>query len=259
MWNIQQKNYFCKRISLTVFMEVDIFIPCFIDQLYPETGFSMVRVLEKLGVKVRYNPGQTCCGQMAFNSGFWDEARELGVKFLKDFSGSAPVVSPSATCPGFVKNYYDKLFYNTPWHLDYKNLKGRMYEVTDFIVNVLQKTDLGATFDAKIVYHESCASLREYRLNGEPLELLKHVKGLEILPLKDADVCCGFGGTFAVKHEAISTAMAEQKVHHAIDAGAEYIVSTDSSCLMHMEGFIKKHNLKIKTMHIIDLIADGIN
>lgn len=239
-------------------MEVDIFIPCFIDQMYPETGFSMVKVLEKLGVKVFYNNKQTCCGQMAFNSGFWDDARELGVKFLKDFPNDRPVVGPSASCIGYVRNYYDKLFYNSPWHLEYKKLKKNIFEITDFIVNVLKVEDVGATFNATITYHDSCASLREYKLKDEPRRLLKNVRGLKLIEMKDSDVCCGFGGTFSVKHEPISTAMAEQKIKNALETGAEYIVSTDSSCLMHQEGYIKKHNLPIKVIHIIDILASGI-
>ncbi len=239
-------------------MEVDIFIPCFIDQMYPETGFSMVKVLEKLGVKVFYNNKQTCCGQMAFNSGFWDDARELGIKFLKDFPNDRPVVGPSASCIGYVRNYYDKLFYNSPWHLEYKKLKKNIFEITDFIVNVLKVEDVGATFNATITYHDSCASLREYKLKDEPRRLLKNVRGLKLIEMKDSDVCCGFGGTFSVKHEPISTAMAEQKIKNALETGAEYIVSTDSSCLMHQEGYIKKHNLPIKVIHIIDILASGI-
>ena len=239
-------------------MEVDIFIPCFIDQVYPETGFNMVKILEKLGVGVHYNSNQTCCGQMAFNSGYWDNARELGIKFIKDFSNKRPVVGPSASCIGYVKNYYGKLFYNSPWHLEYKELKDNIFEITDFLVNVLKVEDVGAKFEAKITYHDSCAALREYRLNDEPRRLLRQVKGLELIEMKDREVCCGFGGTFAVKHEAISTAMAEQKVQNALETGAEYIVSTDSSCLMHQQGYIDKNNLKIKTKHIVDLLAEGL-
>jgi L-lactate dehydrogenase complex protein LldE len=239
-------------------LEVDIFIPCFIDQVYPETGFNMVKILEKLGVKVHYNANQTCCGQMAFNSGYWDNAKELGVKFIKDFSNNRLIVSPSASCPGFVKNYYQKLFYNSPWHLEYNELKNNIYEISDFLVNVLKVEDVGATFEAKVTYHDSCAALREYRLNDEPRRLLSHVKGLELIEMNDREVCCGFGGTFSVKHEAISTAMAEQKLNNALETGAEYIVSTDASCLMQMQGIIDKQGLKIKTLHIIDLLAKGI-
>lgn len=240
-------------------MDVDIFIPCFIDQLYPETGFNMVKILEKLGVHVHYNTNQTCCGQMAFNSGFWEEARELGVKFLKDFPGEKPVVSPSASCVGFVRNYYEKLFHNTPWHLENKKVSTNIYEFTDFIVNVLKVEKIPARFEARVTYHDSCAALREYQLSPEvPRKLLNGIDGIELVEMKRTTECCGFGGTFAVKHEAISTAMAEQKVQDALDTGAEYIISTDSSCLMHLEGYIKKHNLKMKTKHIIDLIAGGM-
>jgi L-lactate dehydrogenase complex protein LldE len=238
-------------------MTVDIFIPCFIDQFYPQTGMNMVKILEKAGVDVRYNDNQTCCGQMAFNSGFWKEASELGEKFLSDFPHDRPVVSPSASCVGYVRNYYEKLFFNTAFHLEYKRLKKNIYEFTDFMVNVLKVEDVGATFNHKITYHDSCAALREYGIKNEPRKLLGYVKGLELIEMEDTDVCCGFGGTFAVKHEAISTAMAEQKVHHALDTGAEYIVSTDSSCLMHQEGYIKKHKLPIKVAHIADVLASG--
>jgi L-lactate dehydrogenase complex protein LldE len=251
---------FLPAIRTELIMEVNIFIPCFIDQLFPETGFNMVRILEKLEVKVHYNPNQTCCGQMAFNSGFWEEAREMGVKFLKDFTGDMPIVSPSASCVGYVRNHYEKLFHNTPWHLENKKISQNIYEITDFIVNVLKVENIPSTFEAVVTYHDSCAALREYRLSKEtPRKLLRNVRGLTLVEMEKSDECCGFGGTFAVKHEAISTAMAEQKVLHALDTGAEYIVSTDSSCLMHQEGYIKKHNLNIKTKHIIDLLAEGLD
>lgn len=238
-------------------MTVDIFIPCFIDQIFPQTGMNMVRILEKFGVTVNYNNNQTCCGQLAYNSGFRDEALELGEKFIKDFPNDRPVVAPSASCVGYVRNYYEKLFFNTAYHLEYKRLKKNIFEFTDFMVNQLKITDTGATFNHKVTYHDSCAALREYGIKNEPRELLKKVKGLELIEMKDTDVCCGFGGTFSIKHEAISTAMAEQKINNAIDTGAEYIISTDSSCLMHQEGYINKHKLPLKVIHIADVLASG--
>jgi len=238
-------------------MVVDIFIPCFIDQIYPDTGMNMVRILEKLGVDVYYNGNQTCCGQMAFNSGFWDEAKKMGEKFLKDFSNDRPVIGPSASCIGFIKNYYPWLFHNTAYHLEYKQLKKNIYEFTDFLVNVLNVEDVGATFNHAVTYHDSCAALREYGLKDEPRRLLSRVKGLELREMKDNEVCCGFGGTFAVKFEPVSTAMAEQKINRALETGAEYIISTDSSCLLHQQAYIDKHNLPIKTIHIIDVLASG--
>lgn len=238
-------------------MKVDIFIPCFIDQIYPQTGMNMVKILKKLGIEVNYNENQTCCGQMAFNSGFLDEAKEMGKKFIKDFPNDRPIVSPSASCSGYVKNYYPELFFNTAMHNEFKQLQRNMFEFTDFLVNELKVTKLGAKFKHKVTYHDSCTALREIGIKKEPRALLKEVEGLELIEMKETDVCCGFGGTFSVKHEAISTAMADQKVQNAIDTGAEYIISTDSSCLMHQGGYINKFNLPMKVIHIADILASG--
>jgi L-lactate dehydrogenase complex protein LldE len=238
-------------------MTIDIFIPCFIDQFYPETGFNMIRIFEKLGHKVHYNPKQTCCGQMAFNSGFWEEAKTIGGKFIKDFPNNRPVVGPTASCTAYVKNYFPELFHNTSLHIEYKQLQKNIYEFTDFMVNNLGVTDVGATFMHTVTYHDSCASLREYCLKDEARQLLANVKGLKLIEMEEREECCGFGGTFAVKNEPISAAMAEQKVDNALKTGAEYIVSTDSSCLMHQQGYISKNKLPIKTIHIIDVLASG--
>ncbi len=238
-------------------MEVDIFIPCFMDQIYPQTALNTVKILEKLDVNVHYNIEQTCCGQMAFNSGFWDEAKALGEKFIKDFNTGRYVISPSASCVGMVRNFYTELFYNSALHNECNDLKKRIFEFTDFIVNILNVTDIGAEFNHKITYHDACAALREYGIKDEPRKLLDKVKGLELIELKNNEVCCGFGGTFSVKHEGISTAMAQQKIQHALETGAEYIVSTEASCLMNMEGYIKKNNLPLKTAHIADVLASG--
>jgi L-lactate dehydrogenase complex protein LldE len=238
-------------------MIVDLFIPCFVDQVYPETGMNMVKLLRKAGVDVHYNPDQTCCGQMAFNSGFWDEAKKLGGKFLKDLPHDRPVVGPTASCTGFIKNYYQELFHNTSNHLEYKRLIRNIFEFTDFLVNKIEFTDFGASFPHKVTYHDSCAGLREYGLTKEGRYLLSKVKGLELIEMKDTHVCCGFGGTFSVKNEPISVAMGEQKVMNALETGAEYLVSTDLSCLMHLEGYIKKQQLPIKIIHVADILASG--
>jgi len=238
-------------------MIVDIFIPCFIDQIYPETGMNMVKVLERLDVAVNYNTNQTCCGQMAFNSGYWDEAKAIGEKFIRDFSNDRYIVVPSASCVGMVKNYYPLLFHNTALHNEYKILRKNIFEFTDFLVNILKATNIGAKFDHVVTYHESCAARREYGLTNQPRILMRNVQGLELVEMKDIETCCGFGGTFSIKHQAISSAMAEQKVQNALDTGAEYIVSTEASCLMHLEGYITKNNKPIKTIHIADLLAQG--
>lgn len=239
-------------------MQVELFIPCFIDQFYPETAQNTVRVLEKAGCSVFYNPEQTCCGQPAFNSGYWKEARIVAEKFLHDFSGEKLIVSPSASCTGFVKNYYQNLFIDDLALLKQsEKISENIFELTDFLVNKLQINDLNAGFPHKVTFHDSCAGLREYGIKNEPRKLLEHVKGLELLEMKNTNTCCGFGGTFAAKFHHISTAMTEQKVENALETGAEYIVSTEASCLMNIESYIKKQKLPIKTIHLADVLASG--
>jgi L-lactate dehydrogenase complex protein LldE len=238
-------------------MEVELFIPCFIDQLYPDTGFNLVKILEKLDIEVHYNTKQTCCGQMAFNSGYWDEARELGEKFINDFDTDRIIVGPSASCISMVKNHYPKLFHNSSLHNKYKGIKSNIIEISDFLVNKLHITNLGAKFPHKVTIHDSCSAKREYGLTHEVRTLLANVKDIEIVEMKESDTCCGFGGTFSVKHESISSSMAERKVQNAMATGAEYIVSTESSCLLHIEAYIKEHKLPIKTIHIVDILASG--
>ena len=238
-------------------MTVQLFIPCFVDQLYPQTAFNMVKVLEKAGVDVVYNTEQTCCGQPAFNAGFRDEAREVCTKFLTDFSGHDYVVAPSASCVGFVRNYYSALFNNSSLHNGVKVLQKRIFEFSSFLVNVLGVEDVGATLHGKATYHDSCAGLRECRIKEEPRKLLARVKGLELLEMNDVETCCGFGGSFAVKFESISVAMADQKVNNALQTGADYIISTDLSCLMHLDGYIRHKGHPIRTMHIADVLASS--
>lgn len=238
-------------------MRVQLFIPCFVDQLYPETAFNMVKVLEKACCEVHYNTNQTCCGQPAFNAGFTNECRSVASKFLKDFDNADYVVAPSASCTGFVRNYYPKLFDNSPEHTSVKNLGKRIYEFTEFLTGVLKIENFGASMDAKVTYHDSCAALRECKIKEGPRRLLSHVKGLELVEMFDNETCCGFGGTFSVKFDAISTAMADQKLNNAMATGASHIISTDLSCMMQLDGIIKNKNLAIETMHIADVLASG--
>jgi L-lactate dehydrogenase complex protein LldE len=238
-------------------MNVQLFIPCFVDQLFPETAFNMIKVLEKAGCTVSYNEKQTCCGQPAFNAGYWDESRSVCTKFIKDFSGTDPIVTPSASCAGFIRNYYSKLFENSSVHNEVKDLGNRVHEFSEFLVDQLKVEKLGAELAGKATYHDSCAALRECKIKAEPRKLLANVKGLTLTEMNDVETCCGFGGTFAVKFEPISIAMGEQKVENAIATGAEYIISTDLSCLMHLQGYIKHKGLSIKTMHLADVLASG--
>ncbi len=238
-------------------MNIQLFIPCFVDQLYPDTAFNMIRVLEKAGCTVHYNAEQTCCGQPAFNAGFQEDAKEVCTKFLKDFPGADYIVSPSASCTGFVRNYYPDLFRDSSYKKDVKNIGKRIYEFSDFLVNVLHLENFNASLTGKATYHDSCAALRECKIKTEPRKLLAQVKGLELIEMEDTETCCGFGGSFAVKFESISLAMADQKVNHALKTGAEYLISTDLSCLMHLDGFIRHKGLPLKTLHIADVLSSG--
>lgn len=237
-------------------MDIQLFIPCYIDQLYPETAFNTVKVLEKAGCTVHYNSEQTCCGQPAFNSGYWDEARTLAGKFLTDFKPDMPVVSPSGSCTGYIRRHYRKLFEGQPEKLAQLDaLYQQIFELSDFLVNVLKVNDFEAVFPHKVTFHDSCSALREYGIKDEPRQLLRNVKGLELIEMCESDTCCGFGGTFAVKNAAISTAMDEKKVRNALETGAEFIISTEASCLMNINGYIQKHKLPIKGIHLADVLA----
>ncbi len=239
-------------------MKVDLFIPCFIDQLRPETAFNTIKVLEKAGCHVNYNVEQTCCGQAAFNAGFWVEAREVGVKFLNEADVNRYMVSPSASCVGMIRNSYDFLFQNSSHHNRFRQLQKKIFELSEFLIEVMKVEDLGSMLTAKATYHDSCSALRECNIKTQPRKLLEKVQGLQLVEMKDCETCCGFGGAFAVKNESISVAMTEQKVENAMATGAEYIISTDFSCLMQMDSFIKQKNLPIKTLHIADVLAQGI-
>ena len=244
---------------------VNIFIPCFVDQLYPTTALNMVKVLERLGVQVNYNPAQTCCGQPAYNAGHHPAARAVASKFLDDFAAPPAdtgryIVSPSASCVGMVRNSYTELFAaEAPVQQSTcRGVQGRVYELTEFLVGVLGVTAVpGAQLAGRYTYHDSCSALRECGIGPAPRQLLDGVAGLQRVEMAETSTCCGFGGTFAVKFEAISVAMAQQKVEHALETGANYLISTDVSCLMHLDSYIKKEKLPLKCLHIADVLASG--
>jgi len=238
-------------------MKVQLFIPCFIDQLYPQVAFNTVKILEKAGCTVAYNTQQTCCGQPAFNAGFWGESKDVCTKFVQDFDGVDYIVSPSASCAGFIRNNYGKLFENNAFQSPAKKVSSQIFELSEFLVKILGITDLGASFNGKVTFHDSCAGLRECNIKTEPRALLSQVNGLELVEMNDTETCCGFGGSFAVKYDTISVAMADQKIDNAIATDAEYIISTDMSCLMHLDGRINHNGQQIKVIHLADILASG--
>ncbi|MBR4838738.1 MAG: (Fe-S)-binding protein [Bacteroidales bacterium] len=239
-------------------MTVDLFVSCIIDQFYPMTAMNTLKLLKAAGVEVEYNPEQTCCGKFAFNSGYIEDAKALGEKFLHDFPNNRPVVGISASCVGFIKTRYKELFYNTSLHLEHKRLISNIYELTDFLVNQLHKDYFEAVFPHKAAYLDSCSSLRELGLKNEGRQLLSKVNGLELVEMKHPEICCGMGkGMFALQHEAISSSLADKKLKEAMEAGAEYLITNDISCLMHLDSYAKKQKLPIEVIHIVDVLTTG--
>jgi L-lactate dehydrogenase complex protein LldE len=225
------------------------------DQLYPEVGMNTVKVLEKVGCEILYNENQTCCGQPAFNAGYMKEAKSVCTKFLNDFSGNEIIVAPSGSCVGFIRSQIDSFFGDSLHKERAVQLKNNIYELSEFLVDISKSEDLGARFDGKATYHDACGALNECGIKAAPRKLLSKVKGLELLESDECETCCGFGGTFAINYEPISIGMAHTKVQSALSVGVDYIISTDVSCLMHLDGYVKKQGIKIETLHLADVLA----
>ncbi len=239
-------------------MIVDLFVPCLIDQFYPHVAANTIKVLERAGVEVNYNPEQTCCGRFAYNAGFIEDAKMLGDKFLDDFQEDRPVVAPTAACVYYIKKHYPELYYNTSNHLVFKKFINSLFELTDFLVNQLHFDDFGAEFPYKVTFHDSC-SARQMGLGKEARQLLSKVKGLELIEMKQNELCCGADHTMQMNHEPLAVGMATHKIKNALNTGADYIVSTDMSCLMHQKSVIDAANYPIKVIHIADVLASGWN
>lgn len=236
-------------------MKISLFIPCFIDQLYPRVGISVVEILERLGHQVVFHESITCCGQPAFNSGFWDEARQVAEPVIRTLQKSEAVVIPSGSCGAMIRVFYPELFVNTALAAEAKALSEKTFEFSEFLVDKLGVTDVGAKLDAAVTFHDGCHGLRELNVKSQPRQLLEKVKGLSLVEMNDTATCCGFGGTFAVKFPMISTAMGDAKLTNATATGAKYIVSNDSSCLMHLQGMIDRQGLPMKTLHLAEVLA----
>ena len=236
-------------------MKINLLIPCFVDQLFPSVGISVVRIFEKLGHTVDFKQNILCCGQPAFNAGFWDESREIAVRAIEALSGDDPVVVPSGSCAAMVKNFYTDLFRSTPHANAAIRISERTFEFSSFLVDHLHVTEVGSRFPATVTFHDGCHGLRELQVKRQPRLLLENVKDLRLVEMEDQTNCCGFGGTFCVKFPMISTAMGESKLTSALETGAEYLVSNDSSCLMHLQGLLNRQKKKLKTIHLAEVLA----
>jgi L-lactate dehydrogenase complex protein LldE len=234
-----------------------LMVTCLGDALAPRVGVAVVRVLRNLGVVVDFPPGQTCCGQPAFNAGYRDAARRTARPFLRSFADSEYVVSLSGSCAAMVREEYPRLFAGSADEEAAVRLAAHTYEFSEFLVDVLGVTDLPVSYHARATFHHSCHTRRLLGVVEQPERLLSMVKGLEYVPLAGADRCCGFGGTFSVKMPEISVAMVDEKVDDIVETGARLLVGLDMSCLMNIEGRLRRRGLEIETRHLAEVLLAG--
>ncbi|MGB6691032.1 MAG: (Fe-S)-binding protein [Terracidiphilus sp.] len=239
-------------------MRASLFITCYNDTLYPETGRAAVRLLERLGVEVEFNPGQTCCGQMHANTGFRREAFSQAKRLIRLYRDAENVVIPSSSCVAMIRDQYPELIEELGTESLRRELEAllpRVYELSEFLVDRLGVEDVGAYFPHRVTYHASCHGLRALQLGDRPLRLLAKVRGLEQLPLANLDRCCGFGGTFSLKNAEVSSAMMAAKLQDVVATGAEYCTALDNSCLMHLGGAMHREFVGMKTIHMAQILA----
>jgi len=239
-------------------MRASLFITCYNDTLFPETGRAVVRILERLGVEIDFLPAQTCCGQMHANTGFRAEAFSQAKRFVQLYRDTECVVIPSTSCVAMIRDQYSGLFEelgNEDLRKHFAALLPRVYELSEFLTDKLNVEDVGAYFPHRVTYHASCHGLRGLHVGDRPFRLLSKVRGLELVPLANLERCCGFGGTFSVKNAEVSTAMLEAKLGDLLATGAEYCTALDNSCLMHLGGALHRQNRKLETIHLAGILA----
>ena len=237
---------------------VALFVPCYVDTLFPETGMATVRVLERLGVQVDFPRAQTCCGQMHVNTGYADDVLSLVRRFVAVFGDAERVVAPSASCVGTVRHQYRDIAArhgDAALLRDVEALSERVRDLSEFLVDDLRVEDVGAAFPHRVAFHPTCHSVRLLRVGDRPLRLLRAVDGITLLPLPRHETCCGFGGTFSVKHPDISAAMLADKVADVLHAGVEAVVASDDSCLMHIGGGLSRQRTGVRTLHLAQVLA----
>ncbi|GAA4420962.1 (Fe-S)-binding protein [Nibrella viscosa] len=244
-------------------MTVGLFIPCYVNQLYPKAAIATLRLLQRLGVEVVYPPKQTCCGQPMANSGFEHLTQGCNDRFIENFAGFDYIVAPSASCVLHVKDH----LHAPGQEEEAERIRGRIYELVEFLTDVLNVENLPARFPHKVGIHQSCHGLRGLHLAqmselnatpfSKPAQLLGMVEGLELVTLDRPDDCCGFGGTFCVAEEAVSVKMGKDRVRDHAKNGAEYITSADMSCLMHLEGILHRNGSAVKVVHIAEILNAG--
>jgi len=239
-------------------MRASLFITCYNDTLYPETGRAVVTLLERLGVELDFQPRQTCCGQMHANTGFRAEAFSQAKRFVRLYQDAESVVIPSSSCVAMIRDQYPGLFQelgNESLRSEFAALLPRVYELTEFLVDRLGVEDVGAYFPHRVTCHMSCHGLRGLHIGDRPFRLLSKVRGIDLVPLENLERCCGFGGTFSVKNAEVSSAMLSAKLRDLLTTGAEYCVAVDNSCLMHIGGALHRQFAGMRTIHLAQILA----
>ncbi len=237
--------------------KVSLFIQCLVDSMFPEVGDAMVSVFNRLGVPLDFPVTQTCCGQPAYNSGYQREAKAAALHFVACFQDAEVIVCPSGSCVAMVRHHYPALFRDDDQEtrMRVENVAKRCFEFSEYLVDVLGVTDVGAGFNGSVTYHDSCHLLRSLGIREQPRKLLQHVAGLRFHEMHDSDVCCGFGGTFSINYPDISTAMVDEKIDNILVSGAEYVTGCDISCLMNIKGRLSRRNEKVGVVHLAEILA----
>jgi len=236
-------------------MLISLFVACYNDTLFPETGKAVVKVLERLGHSVEFRHAQTCCGQMHYNTGYRPEAIGIMRHFVEVFRGAETICVPSASCVAMMRDHYPKMAEEAGLVNEVANILPRIFEFTELLTDKLGVTDVGATYAHTVTVHTSCHSLRSLHIGDKPQQLLKAVRGLELVELPNSDQCCGFGGTFAIKNAEVSAAMLDEKMQAILSTGATVCTAGDNSCLMHIGGGLTRQNAKARCVHIAEILA----
>ena len=238
-------------------MKVALFVTCLVDQMWSSIGASTVEVLRRVGCEVEFDDRQTCCGQPAFNTGYRDEARQVAQRFIRIFeeSKAEAIVSPSGSCTAMVHHFAELLAGDAHWTERARAIAARTHELSAFLVRVLEREDVGASWSGKLTWHDACHGLRDLNLRNEPRKLIRNVRGAEFVELENADACCGFGGTFSIKYPEISVAILDQKIEAIERAGVQAVVSGDASCLMQIGGRLSRKGSRVKAMHLAELLS----
>ncbi len=241
---------------LPVFPEVTLFVQCMVDAMAPEAAMGMVRLFDRLGIATSFPEDQTCCGQPAFNAGYRTASRKSAMHFIQVFENAECIVCPSGSCVAMVRHHYLELFADDPhWLARAKKVGGNIFELTEFLVDVLHISDVGAAYQGTVTYHDSCHLLRSLGVGRQPRELLSHVRGLTLVEMAQSDRCCGFGGTFSIKYPDISTALVADKVERILETGADTVVGCDMGCLLNIEGYLTRMGHPVTVKHIAELLA----